>query len=69
MKIIRYVLGLIFLMVIYLIAWPVSIDPVAWYPPPAPALEGKYALNNYLAAVNIIPVSYTHLTLPTTPYV
>ena len=54
MKIIRYVLGLIFLMVIYLIAWPVSIDPVAWDPPLAPALEGKYAVNNYLAAVNII---------------
>ena len=54
MKIIRYVLGLIFLMVIYLIAWPVSIDPVAWDPPFAPALEGKYAVNNYLAAVNII---------------
>ncbi len=54
MKIIRYVFGLIFLMVIYLIAWPVSIDPVAWDPPHAPALEGKYAVNNYLAAVNII---------------
>ena len=54
MKIIRYVLSLIFLMVIYLIAWPVSIDPVAWDPPLAPALEGKYAVNNYLAAVNII---------------
>ena len=54
MKIIRYILGLIFLMVIYLVAWPVSIDPATWDPPPAPALEGKYAVNNYLAAVNII---------------
>ena len=54
MKIINYVGGLIVLMVLYLIAWPVPFDPVAWQPPPAPALEGQYAVNEYLAAVEII---------------
>ena len=54
MKIIRYIGGLIFLMVLYLIAWPVPIDPVTWQPYPAPALEGQYAVNDYLAAVDII---------------
>jgi len=46
--------GLIFVMVMYLIAWPVPIDPVAWQPHPAPQLEGQYAINDYLAAVDII---------------
>ena len=53
-KIIPYVGGVIFAMVLYLIAWPVPIDPVAWQPPLAPQLEGQYAINNYLAAVDII---------------
>ncbi len=35
----------------YLLAWPVPVDPVAWTPPSAPALEGDYAPNTYLAAV------------------
>ena len=54
MKIIPYLGGLIFVMVLYLIAWPVPIDPVAWQPPPAPQLEGQYMINDYLAAVEII---------------
>lgn len=36
--------------VVYLLAWPVPIDPVAWTPPPAPALEGPYAVNDKLKA-------------------
>ncbi len=35
----------------YLLVWPVPVDTVAWTPPPAPALEGDYAPNTYLAAV------------------
>jgi len=34
----------------YLLLWPVPIEPVAWQAPPAPALEGAYAPNNYLAS-------------------
>lgn len=38
------------LLALYLLAWPVPVDPVAWTPPAAPALEGDYAPNTYLAA-------------------
>jgi sugar lactone lactonase YvrE len=33
----------------YLFFWPVPIEPVAWQAPPAPALEGPYAPNDFLA--------------------
>ena len=48
----RFLLALSALIVLttaYLLAWPVSIDPVAWTPPAAPALDGDYAPNTYLA--------------------
>lgn len=35
----------------YLVFWPVPIEPVAWDAPEAPALEGRYAVNDRLAAV------------------
>lgn len=43
------VLLILIVMVGYLLFWPVSIDPVAWDAPEAPALEGPYAINNALA--------------------
>jgi YD repeat-containing protein len=39
---------------VYLLTWPVEIDPVAWTPPPAPPLEGVYAPNTYLDEVERI---------------
>ena len=38
-------------------------------PPPAPNGPGREAARAYLAKLRSTPVSYTHLTLPTTPYV
>lgn len=38
------------LAVLYLLFWPVPIEPEAWTPPEAPALEGVYAVNDRLAA-------------------
>jgi sugar lactone lactonase YvrE len=35
----------------YLLFWPVPIEPVAWTPPPAPALEGVYAENQRLKGI------------------
>ncbi|MFU8820536.1 MAG: SMP-30/gluconolactonase/LRE family protein [Gammaproteobacteria bacterium] len=35
----------------YLAFWPVPIEPIAWDAPEAPALEGRYAPNDRLAAV------------------
>jgi sugar lactone lactonase YvrE len=33
----------------YLLFWPVSLNPEAWSPPPAPGLSGAYQTNAYLA--------------------
>jgi sugar lactone lactonase YvrE len=39
------------LLALYLLFWPVSIDPQAWTPPEAPALTGVYETNTALAGV------------------
>src|SRR5688572_16672759 len=38
----------------YLLAAPVSIDPVAWQPPTAPELTGSYQQNNKLSSTERI---------------
>lgn len=38
-------------LLLYLLIWPVPISPVAWNPPPAPALAGPYEQNSKLASV------------------
>ena len=43
---------------LYSIAWRADVD-----------IRTLAAINNIKAPYNIYPVSYTHLTLPTTPYV
>ena len=35
----------------WLALWPVPIEPVAWRAPPAPALEGRFEVNERLAAL------------------
>jgi sugar lactone lactonase YvrE len=47
---VRVPVALAALAVLYLLAWPAPIDPVAWVPPPAPALEGPYEVNDRLRA-------------------
>jgi len=41
---------------LYLLLWPTGMDPVAWTPPPAPALEGVYAYNEKLKAIQKLAV-------------
>lgn len=50
-KILKASVALLLLVLFYLFLWPVPIAPVAWDPPIAPALEGDYAVNTALAAV------------------
>jgi hypothetical protein len=46
----RYVtLGVVVLLLLYLLLWPVPIDPVGWTPPEDTGLTGPYAVNNILA--------------------
>jgi sugar lactone lactonase YvrE len=42
------------IVVAYLLLWPVSIDPVSWEAPEAPALEGRFAVNDLLADATLI---------------
>ena len=47
----KILLALIVAALAWLATWPVPIEPVAWEAPPAPPLEGPYAVNDRLAAV------------------
>jgi sugar lactone lactonase YvrE len=47
----RPLVVLLVLLVAYLLLWPVPIEPVAWDAPEAPALEGRYAINDRLVAI------------------
>lgn len=40
----------------YLLLWPTGMEPVAWTPPPAPALEGDYAYNEKLKGIQKLAV-------------
>ncbi len=50
-KLLRVVGALFFLLLAYLLFWPVSVAPIAWTPPVAPALTDIYAVNHDLATV------------------
>lgn len=39
------------IIILYLLLWPVKIDPAAWTPPEAPELSGVYAENTLLSGV------------------
>lgn len=39
---------------VYLLVWPVPIDPVAWDPPADPGLSGPFAANGRLASANAL---------------
>lgn len=50
-RIIQATLILATTVILYLLFWPVSVTPVSWSPPVAPALEGAFAVNRTLASV------------------
>lgn len=45
-------------LVLYLLLWPVPIDPQAWTPQEAPPLTGNYEANTRLAGVERLSVGY-----------
>jgi len=45
---------------LYLVLWPVSVEPVAWSAPPAPAATGPYARNDRLKALEHLPIGPHH---------
>jgi sugar lactone lactonase YvrE len=54
--ILRSAVAIIVLLVVYLLTWPVPINPVAWTPPTAPELTGVYAQNSELARIERLHV-------------
>ena len=50
-KVLISVAIILILLLIYLLFWPVPIDPAAWTPPQAPELKGVYEPNSRLASL------------------
>jgi len=44
--------------ILYLLSWPVKIDPAAWTPPQAPPASGVYALNDHLTKMEKLLEGY-----------
>jgi sugar lactone lactonase YvrE len=45
---------------LYLLAWPVPIDPVAWTAPPNPGYTGMHARNERLKGLEVLPLGGLH---------
>ena len=54
--ILRSSIALVVVLLIYLLTWPVPINPVAWSPPPAPELTGPYAPNSELTSIEKLKI-------------
>ncbi|HEX8492388.1 MAG TPA: SMP-30/gluconolactonase/LRE family protein [Pyrinomonadaceae bacterium] len=52
--------SLLGVLALYLLLWPVPIEPEAWTPPVAPKLEGVYATNERLSGVERLPAGAGH---------
>ena len=52
--------GTLVVLALYLLLWPVSIEPVAWEPHPAPMLEGDFAENRVLQGMERFATPNTH---------
>ena len=46
--------------IVYLLAWPVSLDPKAWKSPALPAMTGAYAVNDKLANFEVLSMDDLH---------
>src|SRR5712671_2158405 len=52
----RSSIAIVALLIGYLVAWPVPINPAAWTPPTAPELTGVYAQNSELAKIERLKI-------------
>ena len=55
--IVRSIIVIVFIVLAYLLAWPVPINPAAWTPPVAPQLTGQYAQNSELTRIEKLPIN------------
>lgn len=59
-KIYRTLLIITTFMVLYFVAWPVPIDPVAWKSPPNPGYRGAFESNERLKEIELLPIGDNH---------
>lgn len=59
-KILLLLLALIIAIVLYFVAWPVPIEPVAWEAPPNPGYAGPFAPNERLKGIEVFPIADNH---------
>ena len=59
-KILWTTVAVIIITVLYLVAWPVPIDPIAWEAPPNPGYSGPFAPNQRLTSIETLPLGDNH---------
>ena len=52
--------AVIVVIVLYFLAWPVSVDPVAWEAPDNPGYTGKFARNERLKGIEVFSIGDNH---------
>ena len=52
--------AIIIVIIVYFIAWPVSIDPVTWVAPPNPGYTGPFKVNQRLKGIETFPIAGNH---------
>lgn len=60
MKKITGILIFIIIIIIYLVSWPVPINPVSWKAPEDPGYTGPFEVNTRLAAIEKLPIKEAH---------
>jgi sugar lactone lactonase YvrE len=51
---------LLLVIVLYFVAWPVPIEPVAWKAPPNPGYTGPFARNEMLKGIEFLKIGTNH---------
>ncbi len=59
-RILRSLLVIIIVIILYLLVWPVPIDPIAWEAPPNPGYTGLFAVNKRLKGIETFPIADNH---------
>jgi sugar lactone lactonase YvrE len=57
-RLVSWPITILALLILYLLFWPVPIDPGAWTPQPTPSLTGAYQQNSKLAATERISLGH-----------
>lgn len=59
-RVLQLILLIIVLIVLYFLAWPVDVDPVAWQAPPNKGYTGVFSVNNRLKDIETLPIGKVH---------